>query len=116
MATYTPKTLVFDFLTTSAASILAGESGKVKRITAIHLHNINTTLTDVYLWFAPNDSGSVRTVSANDMYHQSTLSLAASDSVTILCGYVLSALNDSIQMKASTASKVSGTIEYIEEA
>lgn len=116
MATYTPKTLAFDFLTTSAASILAGETGKVKRITAINLHNINTTLTDVYIWFAPADAGSLRTVAANDMYHQATLSLSASDSVTIIAGFVLSALNDSIQMKASVGSKISGTIDYIEEA
>ena len=114
--TYTPKTLAFNFLTTSAASIIAGETGKVKRITAINFHNINTTLTDVSIWFAPADSGSLRTVTANDMYHQTTLSLAASDSVTLLCGFTLASLNDSIQMKASTASKVSGTIDYIEEA
>ena len=86
--TYTPKTLVFDFLTTSSASIIAGETGKVKRITAIHFHNINTTLTDVSIWFAPNDATALRTVTVNDIYHQATLSLSASDSVTMLCGYV----------------------------
>ena len=113
---YTAKTLTFGFLTDTAASIIAGETGKVKRITAIHFHNINTALTDVSIWYAPADGGSLRTVTANDMYHQSTLSLSLSDSPTVIAGWTLSALNDSIQMKASVASKVSGTIDYIEEA
>ena len=113
--TFTPKTLIANFLTTSAAAVITGETGKVKKIVSIELDSKHTALVDVNIWVAPNNGGSARTVSADDMYQKRPISLAANDSVDMLAKWVLGAANDTIQMKASTASVVSVKINYIEE-
>ena len=113
---YTPKTISCGFLTTSAASVLTGETGKIKRVTSISFRNKHSALVDVAIWFAPNDATNVRTVATDDQYEQTSISLSAGDSTGILCGFTLGNNNDTIQMKASVASVVSVTIDYIEEA
>lgn len=113
---FTPKTANFDFLTTSAAAVLTNAVSKKIRITSISLHNIHTSPVVVIIWRAPNNGGNVRTVSADDRYQRVKTVVLAGNSNGVLADWILDAENDTIQMKADTASKVSGDITYIEEA
>jgi len=113
---YTPKTLEFDFLGTSIGAVLTNPASTKSKIKTIDFFNIHTSPVTVTIWCAPADSGSVRTVSANDRYQRAVIVVLAGNSVGIEADWILSATNDCIKMKADVADKVSGVINYIEEA
>jgi len=113
---YTPKTLEFDFLATSIGAVLTNPASTKSKVKSIDFYNKNSAPVTVTIWLAPNDGGSVRTISADDRYQRAVIVVLAGNSVGIEADWILSAENDCIKMKADVASKVSGVINYIEEA
>jgi hypothetical protein len=111
---YTGKTKHQDFLTTSATAILTIADNKKTRIKSIDLFNQDSSPITVNIWLAPNDGGSARTVSGSDRYKRVTVIVMGLSCLGLEVDWILDATNDTIQASASTASKVSAVINYIE--
>jgi hypothetical protein len=111
-----PKSLSIDFLGTSASAVFTAASGYRYRVKELEFHNIDASAVQLQVWLAPNDSGSVRTVADNDRYQKIKINVPAGETVYFAIGWTLDNENDTIQMKAASASKISAVVHYIEEA
>lgn len=112
----TPKTASSDFLGTSAAAILTASANKRYRVKELELHNTDSGAVQVRVWLAPSNSGGVRTVADDDRYQRLKINVPAGETLYFSLGWSMEAENDTLQAKASAASKVSMSIHYIEEA
>lgn len=112
----TPKTISNDFLGTSAAAIFTAAADKRYRIKELEFHNTDSSSIQIRVWLAPNDAGSVRTVSDDNRYQKIKINVPAGETVYFGVGWAMESQNDTIQAKGATASKVSSSVHYIEEA
>ena len=112
--TDTLKSTDAGFIGTSVSTILTRGASNDLVVKQIRLTNQDTSNIVTRVWIAPNDGGAVRTVADDDQYEVS-LSVPLGDSVWFPVNQRLESQNDTVQVKAATASKVSVVVSYIEE-
>lgn len=94
-------------IATTAGAIYTNASGETSFVTAIRLHNTNTTSETVKIYMVPDSGGSVGTAGTDDMLENITLT--ANETLHIGLeggGHVFSDTNDTVQAETTTASKV----------
>jgi hypothetical protein len=109
-----PKSYLAGFISASIAALFTNPASQRTRVVEIELHNVGVE-TEVTIFLAPNNAGSVRTVIADDMYQRETIVLTSGETSHLSLGYTLDAENDSIQMVATNADTVSVAIHTVEE-
>jgi hypothetical protein len=97
-------------LPSSTGSVFANPSTQKSYVRLIVLHNANTTEETAELWEVPDSTGSVGTAADTNKFYKGALAAGATVMLEFAApGLILIDTNESIQGKATTASKV--TIE-----
>ncbi len=98
-------------LPSTTGAIFTNAASKVAYVRLIMLHNANSTEETVELWTVPNSGGSVGTAADTNKIFKEVLSAGETRFVEYPTpGLIFSGENDTIQGKATTASKVTITV------